>query len=72
MIFRDNFSNFLKSQIIVEAFEHNVPKLEVIVLYYFEEKNTGKLDNFPCKNGHYRAKTCFELFAKRHRGRRNP
>ena len=35
--FRDNLSNFLKSQIIVEGFVHNIPKFEaVLVLYNFE------------------------------------
>ena len=32
--FRNNFSNVGKSQIIVEAFEHNVPKFEVVCFWY--------------------------------------
>ena len=30
-VFKINFSNHWKGQIIVEAFEHNVPKFEVVL-----------------------------------------
>ena len=44
--YRDNSSNYWKSPIMVETVEHNVPKFEVVLIFYnFEEKK--KWGDFP-------------------------
>ena len=46
-LFRGSLFTFWKSKIIVEAFENNVTKFEVVlVLYYFEEKHTANSNVF--------------------------
>ena len=54
---KDNFWNFWKSQIIVEAFEHDVPKFEVALFFFIISNkihgNTRVIFHEIMLKGHY-------------------